>query len=56
LGDRTAIEKQAMLQAQQLVERAAGADSHKTTARQGAANMLAEFYQAVGWHVSVQWK
>ena len=56
LGDRTAIEKQAMLQAQQLVERAAGSDSHKTTARQGVASMLAEFYQAVGWHVSVQWK
>ena len=56
LGDRTAMEKQAMLQAQQLVERAAGSDSHKTTARQGVASMLAEFYQAVGWHVSVQWK
>ena len=56
LGDRTAMEKQAMLQAQQLVERAAGSDSHKTTAQQGVASMLAEFYQAVGWHVSVQWK
>jgi hypothetical protein len=56
LGDRTAMEKQAMLQAQQLVERAAGSDSHKTTARQGVASTLAEFYQAVGWHVSVQWK
>src|SRR6516165_10287787 len=56
LGDRTAMEKQAMLQAQQLIERAAGSDSHKTTARQSAARMLAEFYQAVGWHVSVQWK
>ena len=56
LGDRTAMEKQAMLQAQQLVERAAGSDSHKTTARQGAASMLVDFYQAVGWHVSVQWK
>ena len=56
LGDRTVMEKQAMLQAQQLVERAAGSDSHMTTARQGVASMLAEFYQAVGWHVSVQWK
>ena len=35
LGDRTALEKQAMLQAQQLVERAAGSESNKTTARQG---------------------
>ena len=56
LGDRTAMEKQAMVQAQQLVERAAGSDSHKTTARQGAASMLADFYHAVGWQISVQWK
>ena len=56
LGDRRAIEQQAMQEAQRLVERAAGSDSHKTTARQGVASMLAEFYQAVGWHVSVQWK
>ena len=56
LGDRTAMEKQAMLQAQQLVERAAGSDSNKTTARQGVESMLAEFYRAVGWQVSVRWK
>jgi hypothetical protein len=56
LGDRTALEKQAMVQAQQLIERAAGSDSHKTKARQGAASMLANFYQAVGWQVSVCWK
>jgi len=56
LGDRTAMEKQAMLQAQQLVERASGSDDNKATARQGVAGMLTEFYRAVGWHVSVQWK
>ena len=56
LGDRTAMEKQAMLQAQQLVERAAGADDNKAMARQGVEEMLTEFYRAVGWHVSVQWK
>ena len=56
LGDRTAMEKQAMLQAQQLVERAAGSDDNKATARQGVEGMLTEFYRAVGWHVSVQWK
>ena len=56
LGDRTALEKQAMLEAQQLVARAAGTDSHKTTARQGVESMLAEFYRAVGWQVSVCWK
>ncbi len=56
LGDRTAMEKQSMLQAQQLVERASGSDDNKTTARQGVEGMLTEFYRAVGWHVSVQWK
>ena len=56
LGDRTAMEKQAMLQAQQLVERASGSDDNKATARQGVEGMLTEFYRAVGWHVSVQWK
>jgi Protein of unknown function (DUF4230) len=56
LGDRTAMEKQAMLQAQQLVERASGSDDNKATARQGVEGMLTEFYRAVGWHISVQWK
>ena len=56
LGDRTAMEKQAMRQAQQLVERAAGSDDNKATARQGVEGMLGEFYQAVGWQVAVQWK
>jgi hypothetical protein len=56
LGDRTAMEKQAMVQAQQLVERAAGSDDNKATARQGVEGMLTEFYRAVGWHISVQWK
>ena len=56
LGDRTAMEKQAMLQAQQLVERASGSDDNKATARQGVEGMLTEFYRGVGWHVSVQWK
>ena len=35
LGDRRAIEKQAMLEAQRLVERAAGTDDNKAAARQG---------------------
>jgi Protein of unknown function (DUF4230) len=56
LGDRTALEKEAMLQAQQLVERAAGSVDNKATARQSVEGMLTEFYQAVGWHISVQWK
>ena len=56
LGDRTAMEKQAMRQAQQLVERAAGSDDNKAMARQGVEGMLTEFYRAVGWQISVQWK
>ena len=43
-------------QAQQLVERAAGSDDNKAVARQGVEGMLTEFYRAVGWHISVEWK
>ena len=56
LGDRRAIEQQAMLEAQRLVERAAGTDENKAAARQGAEGMLSEFYRGVGWNVSVRWK
>ena len=56
LGDRRAMEKEAMLEAQRLVERVAGSDDHKATARHGVEGMLGEFYRGVGWHVSVQWK
>ena len=56
LGDRRAIEEQAMRQAQRLVERAAGTEDNKAAARQGVESMLSEFYRAVGWQVSVRWK
>jgi hypothetical protein len=56
LGDRRAIEEQAMRQAQRLVERAAAAEDNAATARRGAEATLAEFYAAVGWRVSVRWK
>jgi hypothetical protein len=56
LGDRNAMEKHAMLHAQQLVERADGSDDNKSTARKGAEEVLGEFYRAVGWEVSVRWK
>jgi hypothetical protein len=56
LGDRQALEKQAMLEAQRLVERAAGTDENKAAARQGVESMLSEFYRGVGWQVSVRWK
>jgi hypothetical protein len=56
LGDRRAIEQQAMQEAQRLVERAAGTEDNVETARQGVESMLAEFYRGVGWRVSVRWK
>jgi hypothetical protein len=56
LGDRQALEKQAMLEAQRLVERAAGTDENKAAASQGVEGMLAEFYRGVGWQVSVRWQ
>ena len=56
LGDRRAIEEQAMREAQRLVERAAGTEDNKAAARQGVESMLSEFYRAVGWQVSVRWK
>jgi uncharacterized protein DUF4230 len=56
LGDRTALEKEAMLQAQQLIERAAGSDDNQAMARKGVEGMLTELYQSVGWQVSVRWR
>jgi hypothetical protein len=56
LGDRRAIEQQAMREAQRLVERAAGKEDNKAVARQGVEGMLSEFYRGVGWQVSVHWK
>jgi hypothetical protein len=56
LGDRQAMEKQAMLEAQQLIERAASTEEYKETARGGIQGMLAELYGGVGWKVSIQWK
>ena len=56
LGDRRAIEEQAMREAQRLVERAAGTEENAATARQGVESMLADFYRGVGWQVSVRWK
>ncbi len=56
LGDRAAMEKGAMLEAQRLVERVAGSDDLKSTARHGVEGMLGEFYRGVGWQVSVRWR
>jgi hypothetical protein len=56
LGDRQSMEKQAMAQAQQLMERAASSEEHLATARKGVEGMLGEFYRGVGWTITVQWK
>ena len=45
-----------MLEAQRLVERAAGSDENRATARKGAEGMLTELYRGVGWKVSIQWQ
>src|SRR4051794_11835179 len=56
LGDRQAMEREAMLEAQRLVERVAGSDDYVATARHGAEGMLGEFYRGIDWQVSVQWE
>jgi hypothetical protein len=56
LGDRQTLEREAMVEAQRLVERAAGSDENRATARKGAEGMLTELYRGVGWNVSIEWK
>ena len=56
LGDRQTMEKRAMLEAQRLIERAAGSDDNMATARKGVEGILTELNQSVGWQVSVRWK
>ncbi|MGO9599688.1 MAG: DUF4230 domain-containing protein [Isosphaeraceae bacterium] len=56
LGDRAALEKEAMHQAQQLIERAANSEDNQAMARKGVEGMLSELNQSVGWQVSVRWK
>lgn len=55
LGNRDEMQKEAMRQCQQLVERAAGASNHLDTARKQAQLALREFYHQVGWNVTVGW-
>jgi hypothetical protein len=56
LGDRTTMEKQAIVEAQQLIERAASSEEINETARRFVQGTLAELYRGVGWNVSVQWQ
>ncbi len=55
LGNRDEMQKEAMRQCQQLVERAAGASNHLESARKQAELALREFYNQVGWTVTVGW-
>jgi hypothetical protein len=55
IGDRTTMEKQAMLQAQQLVERAAKSHENMAMARQSAEAVMVELFGALGWQISVRW-
>jgi hypothetical protein len=56
LGGRQGMEKQAMLEAQRLVERVASSEEYRSTARRGVDGVIGEFYRGVNWHVSVRWK
>jgi hypothetical protein len=56
LGDRTTMEKQAMVEAQRLIERAAASEDINETARRFVQGTLAELYRGVGWNISVQWQ
>jgi hypothetical protein len=56
LGDRPAMEQQAMLEAQRLIERAASSGDLRETACRGVQGILGEFYRGVDWTVSVRWK
>ena len=44
LGDRPAMEQQAMVEAQRLIERIASSEDYKATARRGVEAILGEFY------------
>src|SRR5208337_219869 len=48
LGDRATLEREAMHQAQQLIERAANSEDNQAMARKGVEGMLSELYQSVG--------
>jgi hypothetical protein len=56
LGDREAMERGAMREAQRLVERAASSSDYRETARRDIEGTLKEFYGQVGWTITVQWK
>jgi hypothetical protein len=55
-GDPDALRDRAMLQAQQLIEHAAGTEEVMGEAMVRAQSAIMEFYSVVGWTVTVQWE
>jgi hypothetical protein len=56
LGDREAMQQDAMRESQRLVERAACSADYRETARHDIEGTLREFYSQVDWTITVQWK
>ena len=56
LGDREAMQQDAMREAQRLVERAASSSDYQETVRHAIEGTLKEFYSQVDWTITVQWK
>ena len=55
LGDKEAMKKAVMQEAQNLVERLAARSEYQETAKKNFEGSIREFYDHVGWNVVIQW-
>ena len=55
-ADQDRLRDEVMLQAQQLVARAAGSNENLQQARTAAATIVRGFFEEVGWKVRVSWE
>jgi hypothetical protein len=55
-ADQDRLRDEVMLQAQQLVARAAGSNENLQQARTAAATIVKGFFEEVGWEVKVVWE
>jgi Protein of unknown function (DUF4230) len=55
-GEPDALRDEAMLNAQRLVELAAGSDDHIRQAKASAAKVMSSLYRALDWNVKVEWE
>ena len=55
-ADQDRLRDEVMLQAQQLVARAAGSNENLQQARTAAATIVKGFFEEVGWEVRVSWE